>query len=304
MKNNVIVILGPTGIGKSDLAIKLAKHLNSEIISADSMQIYKGLDIGTGKVTKEEQSIVKHHLLDIKEFNEEYSVKEFVDDAHIVINKLLQNKIIPIIIGGTGLYIKALVEGYTFYNTNKVIDIRQSINEMIDEKGLDYAYNKLIELDKNKAQKINKNDKKRIIRAFEILLSNNENSQGKINKNDVNYIIFALNMNRENLYKKINNRVDKMFSLGLEKEASHYLTLAKQKDFQSLKAIGYKEFKPYIDNLCDIESVKDSIKQNSRRYAKRQLTWLRGMNDIIWINIDETDAFENILSTLKNKEVI
>ena len=196
MKNNVIVILGPTGIGKSDLAIKLAKHLNSEIISADSMQIYKGLDIGTGKVTKEEQSIVKHHLLDIKEFNEEYSVKEFVDDAHIVINKLLQYKIIPIIIGGTGLYIKALVEGYTFYNTNKVIDIRQSINEMIDEKGLDYAYNKLIELDKNKAQKINKNDKKRIIRAFEILLSNNENSQGKINKNDVNYIIFALNMNR------------------------------------------------------------------------------------------------------------
>lgn len=298
MKKKIIIIIGPTGIGKSDLAINLAKLLDTEIISADSMQIYKGLDIGTGKVTKNEMQGVIHHLIDIKNFDEKYSVKEFVDDAKYYIDNILSKNKIPIIVGGTGLYVKSLVEGYTFYNTDRSDTKREYYNSIANQYGIDYLYDVLNNKDPNKAKTISRTDKKRIIRALEIL-DNTERSIS-IDNNDENYqyIIFALTMNREQLYNRINNRVEKMFSLGLESEVRNLFQNQNSRYAQSLQAIGYKEFLPYFNNTCSLPEVKEKIKQNSRRYAKRQLTWIRGMKDIIWIDVQTESAINVITSYL------
>lgn len=280
----VLIITGPTAVGKSDYAIEIAKKLNGEIISADSMQIYKGLDIGSGKITHEEMQGVPHHLIDIKEPLQEFSVYEFVELTKNSIKEILARNRLPIIVGGTGLYIKALVENYDFACTNKDSKIREKYQLLADEKGNDYLYNLLLSRSEVVANKISVADRKRIIRALEIL----DNSGVKeINSQETiyDYKVFALNMPREQLYEKINLRVDKMFTLGLENEVRLLYNKGLNSDCQSMKAIGYKEFIPYFEGKMTLNEVKELIKQHSRNYAKRQLTWLRSMPYVKWLDV-------------------
>ncbi len=298
MRNDVIVITGPTAVGKSEIAVTLAKQINGEIISADSMQIYKGLNIGSGKVTEKEMSGVKHYLLDILDINQSYSVAEFCQDCKTVINQIIKNKKIPIIVGGTGLYIKALVNDYDYHNVIKDDKLRQELENFSNTYGVEKLYERLKNVDPLMAQKISRNDKKRIIRALEIL-SGNEMKRVSV-KSDFNYKIFALNTDRDKLYERINLRVDKMISDGLFDEFLQLLRNGLNKDCQCAKGIGYSEFFNFIDGNWTYNQTIDKIKQHSRNYAKRQLTLLRGVNPI-WIEaFPREKAVNDILKEVKN----
>ena len=298
MRNDVIVITGPTAVGKSEIAVTLAKQINGEIISADSMQIYKGLNIGSGKVTEKEMSGVKHYLLDILDINQSYSVAEFCQDCKTVINQIIENKKIPIIVGGTGLYIKALVNDYDYHNVIKDDKLRQELENFSNTYGVEKLYERLKNVNPLMAQKISRNDKKRIIRALEIL-SGNEMKRVSV-KSDFNYKIFALNTDRDKLYERINLRVDKMISDGLFDEFLQLLRNGLNKDCQCAKGIGYSEFFNFIDGNWTYNQTIDKIKQHSRNYAKRQLTLLRGINPI-WIEaFPREKAVNDILKEVKN----
>lgn len=291
INNKVVIILGPTGVGKSSISIDLAQELNGEIISADSIQIYKGLNIGSGKITTEEMKNVKHYMIDILNPDEEYSVEEYVKQTKILIKEIQAKNKLPIIVGGTGLYLKALVNNYDFSNTPKDNNLREKYEKIANEKGLDYLYKLLIELDNNRAKQINKNDKKRIIRALEVC-NNKNNIETKANifkEENIKYVIFALTLDRQKLYEKINKRVDLMFNSGLEKEVKELYNSGLNENNQSMKGIGYKEFIPYFKGEKNIDEIKDLIKQHSRNYAKRQLTWLRGM-DLNWIDVESIES--------------
>ncbi|MDD4111385.1 MAG: tRNA (adenosine(37)-N6)-dimethylallyltransferase MiaA [Clostridia bacterium] len=303
----VIIIFGPTGVGKTKLSIELAKELNGEIISADSMQIYKDMNIGTAKITVEEMENIPHHLIDIKEPNEEYSVGEFVQDAKEKITEITARKKVPIIVGGTGLYIRALVEGYDFFEVEKNNEIREKYQKLIEEKGNEFVYNILKEKDIEWANKLHPNNIKRIIRALEIIeineksLKNTEKMQenSKNNEINLNYLIFGLNMDREKLYERINFRVEKMFKEGLINEVKTLLETGIKKDSQSMQGIGYKEVIEGLDNNLSESDIMELIKQHTRNYAKRQFTFMRGIKDLIWIEAGESEK-ENIFKKVKD----
>lgn len=289
----ILVLLGPTAVGKSNVAVECAKRLNAEIISADSIQIYKGLDIGSGKITKLEMQGIKHHLIDIKEPTDEFNVFEYKELVYKKINEILSKNKTPIIVGGTGLYVKAIIENYDFYNTEKNVYIRNKYEELIKKNGTEFVYNILKNKNLNLALTIDKNNKNRIIRALEIC--ENEKSVTTTSNNTYNFITFALVMERENLYSKINQRVDKMFDLGLENEVKTLYNNGIDEKYQCMQAIGYKEFFPYFKGESSLEDIKHLIKQKSRNYAKRQLTWLRTMDNIIWQDVNQENVVDHII---------
>lgn len=314
--NKVIVIFGPTGVGKTDLSIQLAKKLNGEIISADSMQIYKGMDIGTAKITKEEMQGVSHHMIDIVSPNEEYSVGQYVKEVKQKITEILSRGKIPIICGGTGLYINALVNEYDFNNTEKDEKIREKYQKIAEENGKEFVYELLKKQDPIRASQLHPNDLKRVIRALEIIeinknkLENNSKmikNAEKIKKNDKNneinyeYLIFGLDMPREKLYERINFRVEKMFTEGLIKEVKSLLKLGLDKNCQAMQGIGYKEIINGLENNQSEEQIKELIKQRTRNYAKRQLTFMRGIKKLIWIKAGENTKNE-ILKRIKMED--
>lgn len=275
LKPKIIIITGPTAVGKSDLAVKIAKRLNTEIISADSMQIYKGLDIGTGKVTEEEKDSVVHHMLDIVEPFEEYSVSDYVEQTKVIISKLnLQNKI-PIIVGGTGFYLNGLINGYNFSTSAKNDKIREKWNKIYNENGAEYIYEYLKKVDPVSAEKINRNDIKRLIRAIEIFETTGKpKSEVATASKECEYdvLMIVITKDREELYSKINARVDKMFSLGLVEEVRSFLSY---ENCQSMQAIGYKEVVKHLKGESSLEEAIEEVKKNSRNYAKRQMTFFR-----------------------------
>lgn len=287
-KNTILIITGPTATGKTKLAIECANLFNGEIISSDSMQIYKKLDIGTAKPNKEELSQAKHHMVDIVEPNEEFSVQEFVSLADKKIEELIKDQKLPIIVGGTGLYIKSLIYPYSFCSAPKDENIRNKYKLLLETNGKEYIYNLLKQKDPDAANKIHLNDTKRVIRALEICEITG-NKKTEMNNEEVepryNYILIALNLPREELYERINTRVDIMFKLGLLEEIS---ALKKEgiinENCQSMQAIGYKEFFKYFNNELSIEEVKELICKNSRNYAKRQITFIKGLKNAIWFN--------------------
>lgn len=289
MKNNTILIItGPTATGKTELAIDLAKKYNGEIISADSMQIYKYLDIGTAKPTLEEQNKVKHHLIDFVEPNKEYSVQQYVEEADNIIQKLFKESKLPIIVGGTGLYIKSLIYPYTFCSAPKDEEVRNKYKDLLAKEGKEYIYNLLLTKDSEAASKIHCNDTKRVIRALEINeLTGKKKSDLNVEDNNYRYnvIFIALNLPREQLYERINDRVVKMFKLGLLNEVENVINanLASFDD-QSMQAIGYKEFLKYFNKEITIEELIELISKNSRNYAKRQITFIKGFKDVNWFN--------------------
>ena len=286
----LVIVAGPTASGKSEFAIKLAKQLNGEIISCDSMQIYKSLNIGTAKIQTAEMQGIPHYMIDIIEPNSEFSVQEFKERAEQKINEISSRSHTPILVGGTGLYIKAILHPYSFANSPKDEEVRNYYKNILAEKGKEYLYNLLKEKDSASCEKIHINDTKKVIRALEIItLSGKKKSDTQNeNKKAYDYLMCVLSPKREELYAKINNRVDKMFDLGLEKEIKNLLDLGMlQKDSQSMQAIGYKELFDYFDGIKTLDETKELIKQHTRNYAKRQVTFFKSFEDAIWLESEE-----------------
>ena len=281
----VIVIVGPTGVGKTKLSIELAKRLNGEVINADSTQVYKGLDIATAKVKEEEKQNIKHHLFDIKNVEENYTVYDYQKDSREVINYLLSIEKTPIVVGGTGLYVKASLYDYKFDLENKIDNYDNLTNEQI--------YNKLKEIDKN--IDIHINNRKRLVRALNYCENNNKLFSEKEKTEKILYdtLFIGLTCDRNILYERINNRVDIMIKEGLLEEAYDiYKSNIRTKAITT--PIGYKEFFPYFEKTKSLEECIEEIKRNSRRYAKRQYTWFNNQMNVKWFNVD-FDNFENTI---------
>lgn len=295
MKPKIVAILGPTGVGKSKMGIEIAQKFNGEIISADSVQIYKEFDIGSAKIKSSETCGIKHYAIDIVSPNENFSAFDFVNYSKSRINQILEKGKTPIIVGGTALYIKALFENYNL-GGEKDVKLRVELENELKEFGLEFLVNKLKNLAPEKAKEIDLKNPVRVIRAIEIALSNNVKTKSE---SEYDYKIFALNRNREVLYNKINERVEEMFSQGLEDEVKTLFNKYGE-GVQPFKAIGYKEFIPFFKGEYTLEKVKELIKQHSRNYAKRQLTFIRGMKDCIWIDVENYDfAKKQIIGELK-----
>ena len=277
VKPKIVVITGPTAIGKSAIAVEVAKKYNGEIISADSMQVYRKMDVGTGKVMSEEMQGVPHHMLDVADPDVNYSVGQFVLDATASINSVLSRNKLPVLIGGTGLYISSLLNGNDFGSADTNQEIRDKWKAEAEKNGKQFVHDKLAEVDPESASKINVNDVKRVIRALEIYEITGKPKSQVVSTVDSPYdaiIIVMTSVDREVIYDRINRRVDNMFDSGLVDEVKNLIEF---RDFNALQAIGYKEIISYFDGIITLDEAKELIKKNSRNYAKRQLTYFRGM---------------------------
>lgn len=297
MKETVYVIGGPTASGKSNLAIELAKRINGEVISADSMQIYKEMNIGTAKIMPEEMQGIKHYMIDILSPEERYSVSNFKKDAENAIQEIIDKGKTPIIVGGTGLYIDSLIYGIEFQNEQIDLKYREELNDIAEKEGLETLYQEALKIDPEALKKISPNDKKRIIRVLEIYHKTGKTKtemEKESRKNDVkyNYKVFAITMDREKLYSRIEKRVDQMIDNGLIEEVK--TILEKHSDFPTaMQGLGYKEVVEYLKNKITKEELIEKIKKETRHYAKRQLTWFRKNKETIWIN-GENEINKNI----------
>jgi tRNA dimethylallyltransferase len=295
-KNKVIIIGGPTASGKTALSIELAKKINGEIVSADSMQIYKEMNIGTAKPNEEEMQGIKHYMLDFVNPNEAYSVANYKKDAKKAIKEIISKGKTPIVVGGTGLYIDSLIYEIEYVDIETDIEYRNKLEKIAEKDGLDDLYNKAVEIDPEAMKKISKNDRKRILRVLEIYhqtgKTKTELDASSRKEPEYDYKMFAIDMNREVLYDRINRRVDIMIQNGLIEEVENIYK--KYNKFPTaMQALGYKEVVEYLENKITKEEMIDKVKQESRRYAKRQLTWFRKNKDTIWLNGQE-DCDKNI----------
>ena len=286
----VIVILGPTAVGKTKMSVELAKRLNGEVINVDSTQIYKNLDIATAKITEEEKENIPHHLFDIKDIDENYTVYDYQKDCRKIIDDIIKRGKTPILVGGTGLYIKAALYDYKFEEENSDNQFEELSNEEI--------YNKLKQIDDN--IDIHVNNRKRLVRALNYCLNNNKKFSDKEKTNKLLYdtIFIGLTTGREILYERINKRVDEMVNNGLLDEAKKiYDSNIRSKAVMT--PIGYKELFPYFEGRKDLNDCLEEIKHNSRKYAKRQYTWFNNQMDVIWFNVD-FDNFDKTINEVYN----
>ena len=286
-KPKVIVICGPTASGKTALSIELAKKIDGEIISSDSMQIYTDMNIGTAKPTIEEMQGIKHYMLDFVKPDERYSVADFKKDAEKAIEEVLKKGKTPIVVGGTGLYVDSLIYGIEYQNIEFDEEYRTELENRVINEGLETLYEEARKVDSHAMEKISKNDKKRILRVLEIYKATGKTKteqEIESRKNGVkyDYKVFAINMDREKLYERINKRVDIMIEQGLVEEVKKLLT--KYESFPTaMQGLGYKEVVEYLQNKITREEMIEKIKMETRRYAKRQLTWFRKNKQTIWI---------------------
>lgn len=300
-KPDVIVICGPTASGKTKLGIEIANEINGEIISCDSMQIYKEMDIGTAKPNRQEQKMAKHYLIDFVPPNERYSVADYKIDATNAIENILKQGKTPIIVGGTGLYLDSLIYNIQFREDNVDIEYRKKMEQYDTE----IIYEKAKKIDEIATKKISPNDRKRLIRILEIYHSTGKNKteleKESRKKTKYNYKIFVLNMDREKLYERINSRVDLMIEDGLIEEVEKLTK--KYKTFPtSMQGLGYKEVVKYLNGELNKETMVETIKQESRRYAKRQLTWFRRYKNAIWLDAYNKDNLKIIMEELSEKK--
>jgi tRNA dimethylallyltransferase len=300
-KQKVIVVVGPTGVGKTQLSVEIAKKFHGEVISGDSMQIYKGMDIGTAKVTKEEQQGIRHHLIDIRQPEESYSAADFQKDVQACIAAIHSRGKMPIIAGGTGLYIQAALYSYDFSEAKRDDNYQQQLEQEAQTLGAKHLHAQLQAVDPIQAERIHPNNVRRVIRALEIYHRTGKKMSGHEETDlDSRYdaTIIGLEMDRELLYEQINLRVDHMLSDGLEDEVRTFFE-AGLRDTQSMRAIGYKEFIPYFEGKMNWEDTVTQLKQNSRRYAKRQYTWFRNKMDVNWYPITPAKKAEKFTIILE-----
>lgn len=305
MKDTVIVIAGPTAVGKTKLSIEVAKKFNGEIISGDSMQVYKGMDIGTAKVTRDEMQGIPHHMLDIRKPNETFSVADFQQYVQEHIAEITAKGKVPIIVGGSGLYIQAALYNYNFSKQKRDEKITEKLEKELKNKGIDTLYKHLEDIDPKQAAKIHPNNHRRVIRALEIYESTGKTMSENLEKQQrrvspYKIILIGLEMDRALLYNQINKRIDIMLEDGLETEVRKFYDQGFQ-DLQSMRAIGYKEFIPYFEGKETLEESVEILKRNSRRYAKRQNTWFKNQLDMNWFIVDPqhiTQSFQNVFNHL------
>ena len=288
MKKTVIAVVGPTAVGKTKLSIEIAKRFNGEIISGDSMQVYKGMDIGTAKIKKNEMQNIPHYMLDIKEPDETFSAADFQFYVQEYIDAISEKKKLPIIAGGSGLYIQAALYDYNFSKQKKDHSLIAQLEKTIENEGIMPLYRRLKQIDPEQADRIHPNNHRRVIRAIEIHettgLTMSEYQQQQNPEPPYNLLIIGLDMDRKLLYNRINQRIDAMMEEGLLKEVERLFQKGYE-NAQSMKAIGYKEFIPYLKGIQNLDESVELLKRNSRRYAKRQYTWFRNKMDITWYKV-------------------
>lgn len=312
MKRPLIVIGGPTACGKTGFSIKLAKEIGGEIISADSMQVYRYMDIGTAKVTPKEADGVPHYLIDEFDPDEEYNVMIFQQKAKAYMEEIWAKGKIPILVGGTGFYINALLYDNDFTETENNTSYREECYKLAREQGPDVLYERLQEIDPEYAANIHPNNVKRVTRALEYHYLTGQkfsehNAEQKEKATPYNAAVIILTMDREKLYERIELRIDLMLKQGLLEEVKGLLDRGYTPDLVSMQGIGYKEFIPYFNGECTLEEAVTQLKTNTRRFAKRQLTWFRRQIDGLWIDLSKAtgeETLEDVLDYLKEGNIL
>ncbi len=302
----LVVVAGPTGVGKTETSVKLAKALDAEIISGDSMQIYKYMNIGTAKIEESEKEGVVHHLIDILHPSEDFSVCEFAKLCKEKIDNITQRGKLPVIVGGTGLYIDSVVDGITFSPQKSDEEYREYLSHLANTRGNEYVHSMLKDIDKESYEKIHPNNVKRVIRALEYYKLTGEtisehNEKTKNNESPYNCCYIFLTRDREDLYERIDKRVDLMIDAGLIEETKNLLDMGLTPDCTSMQAIGYKEIGEFLSGEASYDEAVDTLKKNSRHYAKRQITWFSRRKDAFLVNLStESDPKEKCLEYIKN----
>lgn len=309
MKKKILVIGGPTAVGKTELSIELAKRLNGEIISADSMQIYKYMDIGSAKVSKEEMNGVVHHLIDVVDPSENFSVADYKEQGEKAIKEIISRGKLPIIVGGTGLYINSLTCNMNFTEAEKDEEYRKDLDKLANEHGNNYIHEMLKDIDPISYKEIHANNRKRVIRALEVykltgkpFSSYNAGEDFYKSEYDIHY--YVLTMDREKLYERINLRVDIMMEKGLLEECIKLKEMGYTSSMQSMQGIGYKEILYYLEGDVKLQEAINMIKQGSRNYAKRQLTWFRRDPRVTFLDKDklsDVEILEKVIGDIGNK---
>ena len=305
-KDKLIILAGPTASGKTSVSIDLAKRIGGEIISADSMQVYRGMDVGTAKIKADEMQGVKHYLINVLDPTEDFNIVKFQDMVKYSIEEIKRNGHIPILVGGTGFYIQSVIYDIDFDTQDDNGDIRKALEEEYDKMGADFMYEKLKKIDSVSAENIHKNNKKRIIRAIEYFLINNalisaHNESQRKKDSPYDFRFFVLNPPRDILYDRINQRVDKMVDEGLVREVKSLNNAGLSIENISMQGIGYKEILEYLDGEITLDEAIDNIKQNTRHMAKRQVTWFKREKDVIYINPFEFENNEKIVDYMVEK---
>lgn len=301
MKEKLIVLVGPTACGKTDMGIRLAKKINGEIISADSMQIYKYMNIGTAKPTVEEMDEIAHYMIDNIKPDEEFSVALFRELSQKYIEDILSKGKRPIVVGGTGLYVNSLTKPWNFSKTEPNEALRQELESLAKEKGAYYLHESLREVDPVSAKNIHPNNIKRVIRALEVYKTSGK-AKSQLDqesmKNEVQYepILLGLSMERSTLYTRIELRIDKMIEAGLVEEVRSLLDMGYREDLVSMQGLGYKEIIKYLKGQCTLEEAIEILKRDTRHFAKRQLTWFRRDERIKWFKIEDYPSLDELES--------
>ncbi len=305
-KKRVVCIVGPTASGKTALSVSLAAHFGGEVVSCDSMQIYREMDIGTAKPTRDEMREVPHHMLSVVDPSETYSAARYVKEAGEITDDILSRGKLPVIVGGTGLYVDCLVNGTDFAEYDGDTECRRELFDLYEKHGAAYMHSMLRKVDPERAAQIHENNVKRVIRALEVynmsgktISAHDEESKKRPLRYDAVYIGLMYE-NRELLYDRINRRVDEMMEAGLETEVRKLLSSGISSDTTAMQAIGYKELVSYFEGKCTMDAAVENIKQASRRYAKRQMTWFRRNKSINWIAVDKTKNFSDVLQSSIN----
>ena len=306
-KNPMIILTGPTAVGKTDLSIQLAKAMNGEIISADSMQVYRHMDIGSAKVTPEEMDGVPHHLIDVLEPEEEFNVVVFQKLAKEALTGIYERGHIPIIVGGTGFYIQALLYDIDFTENDGDTAIRRELEKLAQTQGAGCLHQMLQEIDPESAAAIHQNNVKRVIRAIEFYRQTGKkislhNEQEREKQSPYQFLYYVLDTDRKTLYERIDRRVDLMMEHGLVDEVKHLADMGCTRDMVSMQGLGYKEILDYLSGEIPLEEAVYILKRDTRHFAKRQLTWFRREKDVIWLNKPDFDYDEEkILSYMLDR---
>jgi len=303
---NLMILAGPTAVGKTDISIKLAEKLNGEIISADSMQIYRYMDIGSAKVSTEEMKGIPHHMIDIVEPDRSFNVSEFKKLAEEAIDQIAARNKLPMVVGGTGLYINSLICNYDFRSAETDEEYREYLMKLAESKGKEFVHSMLKEVDEESYDRLYPNDLKRVIRALEVYKLTGETISGYNSRKEsyecpYNLEYYVLTMDRTALYDRINQRVDKMMDMGLIEEVKNLKERGYTSDMQSMKGIGYKELLYYLDGRISLPEAIELVKKGSRNYAKRQLTWFRKDPRVQWINKDKFHSEDEIVEYIVSR---